>query len=77
MALVAGVAFDLRRYDRADPLFIRKRQDERVDLTFAAKLAVLPGLFLQPKATWSRNWSNIALFDFERWTVSVGARFEF
>lgn len=77
VALVAGVAFDLRRYDRADPLFIRKRQDERVDLTFAAKLAVLPGLFLQPKATWSRNWSNIALYDHERWTVQAGARFEF
>lgn len=77
VALVAGIAADLRRYDRKDVLFMRKRQDERVDLTAAVKIAVLPRLFLQPKATWSRNWSNIALYDHERWTVQAGARFEF
>lgn len=77
VALVAGAAFDLRRYDRADLLFMQKRKDERLDLTAAVKVAVLPGLFIQPKATWSRNWSNIALYDHERWTVQAGARFEF
>ncbi|CAH0497775.1 porin family protein [Novosphingobium sp. CECT 9465] len=77
VALVAGAAFDLRRYDRADLLFMRKRHDERLDLTAAVKIAVVPGLFFQPKATWSRNWSNIALYDHERWTVQAGARFEF
>lgn len=77
VAVVGGVAFDLRRYDRADLLFMRKRHDERVDVTAAVKFAILPRLFLQPKATWSRNWSNIALYDHERWTVQAGARFEF
>jgi len=77
VALVAGAAFDLRRYDRTDLLFMRKRHDERVDLTAAVKVAVLPGLFIQPKATWSRTWSNIALYDHERWTVQAGVRFEF
>lgn len=77
VAFVAGAAFDLRRYDRADLLFMRKRHDERLDLTAAVKVAVLPRLFIQPKATWSRNWSNIALYDHERWTVQAGARFEF
>lgn len=77
VALVAGAAFDLRRYDRADLLFMRKRHDERLDVTAALKIAVLPRLFIQPKATWSRNWSNIALYDHERWTVQAGARFEF
>lgn len=77
IALVAGAAFDLRRYDRKDVLFMRKRNDERIDLTAAVKVAVLPRLFLQPKATWSRNWSNIALYDHERWTVQAGVRFEF
>ena len=77
VALVAGAAFDLRRYDRADLLFMRKRNDERLDLTAALKIAVLPRLFIQPKAVWSRNWSNIALYDHERWTVQAGARFEF
>lgn len=77
IAMVAGAGFDLRRHDVADPLFLARRKDERVDLQAGLKVAVLDRLFLQPTATYSRNWSNIALFDFERWTLAVGARFEF
>lgn len=77
IAMVAGAGLDLRRHDTADPLFLAKRKDERFDLQAGLKVAVLDRLFLQPTATYSRNWSNIALFDFERWTLAVGARFEF
>lgn len=77
VALVAGAGFDLRRYDQPDPLFLVKRDDERLDLTVGVKFALTDALFLQPKATWSRNWSNIPLYDYERWTASFGLRFEF
>jgi len=77
VAVVGGLAFDLRRHDAPDPLFLVKREDERLDLSAGLKVAIVDRLFLQPTATYSRNWSNIALFDFERWTASVGARFEF
>lgn len=77
VAVVAGAGFDLRRHDAADPLFLVKRKDERIDLQTGLKIAVTDRLFLQPSATFSRNWSNIALFDFERWTVALGTRFEF
>ncbi len=77
LAMVAGAGFDLRRHDTADPLFLVKRKDERVDLQAGLKVAVMDRLYLQPTATFSRNWSNIALFDFKRWTLAVGARFEF
>ncbi len=77
IAVVAGAAFDLRRYDAPDALFLTEREDERLDLQGGLKFAIRDNLFIQPRATYSRNWSNIALFDFERWTVSVGARFEF
>jgi hypothetical protein len=77
IAMVAGAAFDLRRYDASDPLFLTQRSDERIDLQGGIKFAVLDQLFLQPSATYSRNWSKIPLFGFERWTVSMGARFEF
>ena len=77
VALVGGAAFDLRRYDEPDALFLTEREDERLDLRAGIKLAVTDQLFLQPTATYTRNWSNIALYDFDRWTVSVGARFEF
>lgn len=76
-AVVAGAAFDLRRYDQADALFLVERSDERLDLQAGIKFALLDNLFLQPRASYSRNWSNIALYDYERWTASVGVRFEF
>lgn len=77
VAVVAGAAFDLRRHDVDDPLFLTEREDERLDLRAGLKIAVIDQLFLQPTATYTRNWSNIPLFDFDRWTVSVGARLEF
>ncbi len=77
VAVVAGLGFDLRRHDAPDPLFLVRREDERLDLQAGLKVAVTDRLFFQPTASYSRNWSNIALFDFARWTVAVGARFEF
>lgn len=77
VALLGGVGFDLRRYDQADALFLVERSDERLDVQAGVKFAVTDNLFLQPRATYSRNWSNIALYDYERWTASVGLRFEF
>ena len=77
VALVAGAAFDLRRYDRADPLFLTKRRDERLDVSAAVKVAVLPNVFLQPRVTYARNHSNIALYDHDRWTATLSARVEF
>lgn len=77
IAIVGGAAFDIRRHDSPDPLFLTKREDERLDLRTGLKFAVTDQIFLQPTASYTRNWSNIALFDFERWTVSARARFEF
>ena len=76
-AALIGAAFDLRRYDEMDPLFLTEREDERLDVSAGLKIPVLPNLFVQPKATYSRNWSNIPLYDHERWTASASLRFEF
>ena len=77
VAAVLGAAFDLRRYDAPDVLFLTERKDERLDLTAGLKVALIDNLFFQPRATWTRNWSNIPLYDYDRWTVSAGVRFEF
>ncbi len=76
-ALVAGAAFDLRRYDAADPLFLVERSDERFDAQAGLKVSLTDQIFLQPRVTYTRNWSNIALYDYDRWTASAGLRFEF
>src|SRR5690606_6687570 len=72
IAVVGGAAFDLRRYDAPDALFLVERGDERIDLTAGLKIALVDGLFLVPRATWTRNWSNIPLYDYDRWTASAG-----
>lgn len=77
LALVGGAAFDLRRYDAPDALFLVEREDDRVDLAAGVKFALTDRIFIQPRATYTRNWSNIALYDYERWTVSAALRFEF
>ena len=77
VAVVAGASFDLRRYDAPDALFLMERADERLDLQGGLKVQLVGNLFFQPRATYTRNWSNIALYDYDRWTASAGLRFEF
>ena len=77
VAVVAGAAVDVRRYDATDALFLVERNDERLDLQAGLKVALIDNLFFVPRASWTRNWSNIALYDYDRWTVSAGVRFEF
>ena len=77
VAIVAGAAFDLRRYDAPDALFLVERADERLDLQGGLKVRLTGNFFFQPRATYTRNWSNIALYDYDRWTVSGGLRLEF
>lgn len=77
VALVGGASFDLRRYDAPDALFLVERADERLNLQGGLKVQLLGNIFFQPRATYTRNWSNIALYDYDRWTVSGGLRLEF
>lgn len=77
LALVGGASFDLRRYDAQDALFLVERADERFDAQVGVKVAFSDHIFLQPRVTYTRNWSNIALYDYDRWTASAGLRFEF
>jgi hypothetical protein len=48
-----------------------------VDLSAGIKIALTDAVFFTPRATYTRNFSNIAIYDHERWTASAGLRFEF
>lgn len=77
MAFVAGAGFDLRRYDQADALFLTERKDERVDAQIGFKVLLADNVYVRPRVTYTRNFSNIAIYDYERVTASIGLRFEF
>ncbi len=77
LAFVGGAGFDIRRYDAPDVLFLVNRRDERVDVSAGLKLLVAKRLTIRPRFTYSRNFSNIAIYDYQRVTGSLGARYEF
>jgi hypothetical protein len=77
LALLGGAALGVRFYDKQDALFLAKRQDARLDLSAGLRFMVGQWLSLRPRVTFTRNFSNIALYDTSRWTAGVGARFEF
>jgi hypothetical protein len=77
-SLVGGVTGQIRRHDAPDPLFLTEREDEQLDITAGIKVRVLDdATFLRPQVSYTRNWSNFALNDFDRVAVSIGLRREF
>ena len=77
MALLAGASVEHRKHDAPDPLFLAERKDTQIDGTLGLRYALGKGLSLRPRVTYTRNFSNIALNDYERVTASVAVRFEF
>jgi Surface lipoprotein assembly modifier len=77
IAFVGGAGIDLRRYDAADALFLTRRHDERIDVSAGIKFLVAKNVSIRPRVTYTRNFSNIPIYDFERAAASVGVRFEF
>ncbi|AKH42922.1 hypothetical protein FHS61_000695 [Altererythrobacter atlanticus] len=77
LALVAGVGGQIRRHDASDPLFLARRKDEQIDLAAGLKVRLTDNLYARPRVTYTRNWSNFALYDYQRATVSFGLRYEF
>ncbi len=77
LAFVGGLAGNLRRYDAPDVLFMTERHDERVDVSAGLKYLIADNVYVRPRVTYTRNFSNIPLYDYDRWTASIGVRFEF
>lgn len=78
VSLVGGITGQIRPYDAPDPLFLDERRDEQLDLSLGVKVRVLDDkTFLRPQVTYTRNWSNFAINDYDRAVVSVGLRREF
>ena len=78
LSLVGGVTGQIRSHDANDPLFLDTRKDEQIDLSAGVKVRVIDDqTYLRPQVTYTRNWSNFAINDYDRFTVSVGLRREF
>lgn len=77
VSVVGGAGVEYRRYDAADPLFLKQRDDWQLDASVGLKLLVAPSIYVRPSVSYTRNISNIGLFDYDRVVASVGIRTEF
>lgn len=76
-AVIAGVSMEHRNYDSRDPLFLKGRKDTQYDASLGLRYRFTDTISLRPRVTYTRNDSNIGLYDYDRWTASVGARLSF
>lgn len=67
------------RFDKTDPFFLKKRSDQRFDVSLAFNQQLGQGKkwSLRPQVTWSRQNSNLAPYDFDRTEAGVTVRREF
>lgn len=77
MSVVVGLGGQIRPYDANDPLFLDKRKDEQLDASLGLKFKITDETYVRPQVTYTRNWSNIALNDYDRVTANIGIRREF
>jgi len=77
LALAAGASVEHRGYRGPEPLFLKARDDTQLDASLSLRIKLADGIALRPRVTFTRNFSNIALYDYSRVTGSAGIRFEF
>jgi hypothetical protein len=77
IALFGAAAFEARRYDAADPLFLIKRSDKQYDASAGLRLHLTRRLTINPQVNYTRNSSNITIDAYRRITVNSAVRFEF
>ena len=76
-AVIAGASVEHRNYDSRDPLFLKGRKDTQFDVSLGVRYRITEAVSIRPRVSYTRNESNIALYDYDRWTASVGVRLSF
>lgn len=76
-AATGGIGVEHRQYDDADPLFLQGRRDTQFDASLGLRAIIARGLSVRPRVTYTRNKSNLALYDYDRVTASISIRKEF
>ena len=77
IAVVASLGAESRFHHADDPLFLMRRHDGQVDASLGLKVLLTRDIYVRPSVTYTRNFSNIALYDYRRFTASVAVRAEF
>jgi uncharacterized protein (PEP-CTERM system associated) len=75
--LLANASYENRHYRGDDPLFLKNRRDDQLNLGVSLQYKVYRELTLSPQYTYTRNNSNIGTSDYTRHVVFVSLRHDF
>lgn len=77
IALIGGISVEYRSHDGQDPLFLQGREDIQFNASAGLRYRIADHVSVRPRVTYTANESNLPLYDYDRFTASVGLRFEF
>jgi tetratricopeptide (TPR) repeat protein len=75
--LFGTLAFEQRKYNGDDPLFLTRRDDRQIDATIGVNYTFAPKWSLRPQATYTENSSNIEIYSYKRTVAQIGLRRDF
>jgi tetratricopeptide (TPR) repeat protein len=76
-SLFATAAYEQRKYNGPEPLFLVTREDKQADAGLGVSYLWRPGTTVLAQVAYTNNQSNIPLNDFDRTIVSTSLRFNF
>lgn len=77
LAVYGGLGFQEGDYERQNVAFSAKRQDYQYDASLGLSWRVADQWSVRPQVSYSRNDSNIVIYDYDRTDISVTARWDF
>lgn len=72
-----SASYEDRRYGGPDPLFLVDRHDKELQARVGATYSMNRHWAFTPAIAYTNNNSNIVIYDYDRWIVSVTARYDF
>lgn len=76
-AAFGAASLERRYYGGADPLFLLTRGDTQTDFRLGVNYRPATGWVITPFAAYTRNGSNISIYEYDRWIAQVSVRREF
>lgn len=77
LALMAGVSEQAGFYKKENSAFLVERMDHQYDVSLGLSWQVNNEWSLRPQATYTKNYSNIAIYQYDRADLSVTARWDY
>ena len=75
--IFGGLAYEHRKYNGPDPLFLVVREDDQTDARLGVSYLARASTTLRLEAAYTDNKSNIVLNQYDRMLVTLSARFNF